>query len=83
MLIDQFANQATDDSQFYQMLGQMGEEQLDALVHQVVTQELGDLVVTPKEIDLLIDYVADVLADGLNLALHENMTIEDIKYYMN
>lgn len=83
MLIDKFVDHATADSQFYQMLKQMGEEQLDALVHQVVTQELGDLVVTPKEIDLLIDYVADVLADGLNLALHEDMTIEDIKYFIN
>ncbi|SFP79595.1 GPR endopeptidase [Caldicoprobacter faecalis] len=83
MLIDQFADQTSPGSQFYQMLKQMDEAQLDALVHQVVTQELGDLVVTPKEIDLLIGYVADVLADGLNLALHENMTIEDIKHFIN
>jgi spore protease len=83
LLIDEFSNQATPGSQFYQMLKQMDEDQLDSLVHQVVSQGLGDLVVTPKEIDLLIDYVADTLADGLNLVLHDNMTIEDVKHFMS
>jgi spore protease len=43
-----------------------------------VLEPLGDnLVVTPKEIDEFIDDVAEVVAKGLNLALHPGMTMED------
>ena len=41
------------------------------------------MVVTPKETDLMIDYIADILADGLDLALHENMSLEDVKHFLN
>ena len=40
-------------------------------------------MVTPKETDLMMDYIADILADGLDLALHKNMTIEDINHFLN
>ncbi len=83
LLLDEFTNQTTPGSQFYEMLKQMDETQLDTLVQQVVYKGLGDLVVTPKEIDLLMDYVADILADGLDMALHENMTLEDVKRFIN
>ncbi len=83
LMIDEFKNQAGPISSFYQTLERMDETQLDIMVQQVVSQELGDMVVTPKETDLMIDYIADILADGLDLALHENMSLEDVKHFLN
>jgi len=83
LMMDEFTNQAGPGSSFYQMFKQMDEEQLDAMVQQVVSRSMGDLVVTPKETDLMMDYIADILADGLDLALHKNMTIEDINHFLN
>lgn len=37
----------------------------------------NNLMVTPKEIDEFVDDIAQVLAKGLNVALHPTMTIED------
>ena len=36
------------------MLKAMDQSQLDAMVNQVLSQDMGDLVVTPKEVDTLL-----------------------------
>ena len=42
----------------------------------------NDMVVTPKEIDVISEDCAKIIADGINLALHKNMTLEEINAYM-
>lgn len=42
----------------------------------------GELVVTPKDIDIVIDRTAKVIANGINLAIHENLTIDEIESYV-
>ena len=41
-----------------------------------------DLVVTPKEIDVLARDAAGILADALNLALHDHVSLEEIRACM-
>ena len=41
----------------------------------------GDMVVTPKNIDELVAQAASVLALGLNLALHKNLSVEEIRAF--
>ena len=43
---------------------------LRSLVSEVVQEHFGPLIVTPKEIDLIIDDAAEMLADGINRMLH-------------
>ncbi len=50
---------------------------------EVLTEALGDLVVTPKEIDLLIDDAAGIIADGINLAIHNGLSLEDVSRYLH
>lgn len=45
-------------------------------------EKLGEMVVTPKEIDILIEDSARILADGLNMALHHNISLEEVRAYM-
>jgi spore protease len=40
-------------------------------------------MVTPKEIDRLIDDIAIVIASGLNLALHPSIGPDDMDRYVN
>ena len=40
---------------------------------------LGELVVTPREVDELVGKVAKILADGLNMALQPRLSIEEIQ----
>ncbi|MEE0945118.1 MAG: GPR endopeptidase [Clostridia bacterium] len=41
-----------------------------------------NLVVTPKEIDLVIDRAAKTIANGINMAAHPDLTIEEIESYV-
>ncbi len=46
------------------------EEALDALVRETVRARFGDMIVTPKDIDLMIGDAAGILAEGVNRMLH-------------
>ena len=52
---------------------------MDALISRVTAQGLGELVVTPREIDDMIGKVGEIIADGLNLALQDKLTEEEIQ----
>ena len=58
------------------------EERLAACVERVVTQRLGDLIVTPREVDALVERMAGIVAEGVNLALHPELTEGEIAQLM-
>ena len=53
---------------------------VDSLVERITRHGLGDLVVTPREVDEMVGRVARLLADGLNLALQPGLSLEEIQY---
>lgn len=63
--------------------GQDQEQVVDALIQRVVTEQLGDLVVTPREVDTLIEHMADIVATGINQALHPQLDPAEISLLMS
>lgn len=55
---------------------------VDASILSEGTYNRGELVLTPKDIDLVIDRAAKVIANGINLAVHKNLTIDEIESYV-
>lgn len=47
-----------------------------------IPEELAPLMVTTKDIDLVIERTAKTVANGINLALHRDMTLRDIESYV-
>ena len=62
--------------------GDVDEEQLTACVEHVVTGELGEMIVTPREVDALVERMAGVVAEGINLALHPRLTRSEVAQLM-
>ena len=58
------------------------EEKLMACVERVVSERLGDLIVTPREVDALVERMAGIVAEGINLALHPGLDEADIAQLM-
>ena len=56
----------------YDKINNMSQEEKYALIKDVLNPYVGDLVVTPKEIDAIISSVSDVVAQGINHALHND-----------
>ena len=40
-------------------------------------------MVTPKEVDLIINDISLVVANGLNIALHPGIGFDDVNRYIN
>ncbi|HPT82584.1 MAG TPA: GPR endopeptidase [Limnochordia bacterium] len=53
------------------------------LLGQVLDPYFGSMIVTPKEIDLLIDEVADVVTGALNIAFHEGVSYDEVFKYLS
>lgn len=56
----------------------------DKILHSgKISQEILNFTTTPKEIDILIRKAAEVVSNGINFALHDNITFEDIDIFVN
>lgn len=55
----------------------LSEQSVQEAINHALFEKLGDMIVTPKEIDMLVSDAADIVADGINMALH-NMSPEEI-----
>ena len=61
----------------------MLQEKMQKMLGGVNEVEGADMIVTPKEIDSVVDDLAHIIADGLNIALHEHITLEEAHRYMH
>lgn len=63
------------------MVGTLDEKEKRDLILEVL-QPLGmNLIVTPKEIDAFVEGIGNILANGLNMALHGNIDVENVTSY--
>jgi len=65
-------------SRFLGLIGGLSPEEKRQLIHEVLTPLGQNLIVTPKEVDAFVADIGKVVADGLNCALHEAVTIENV-----
>ncbi|MBQ7901927.1 MAG: GPR endopeptidase [Clostridia bacterium] len=64
---------AGEDSQLYKSIKNLENENRLTLIKHVLNPFVGSLIVTPTEIDSIIDHVSMIIAEGINLALVGNI----------
>ncbi|MBE6138237.1 MAG: GPR endopeptidase [Firmicutes bacterium] len=55
------------------MIGDLNEQEIRQLIFEVLTPVGYNLMVTPKEIDFLIDKLSYIIGEGINMSLHNNL----------
>ncbi|MDF2592795.1 MAG: spore protease [Clostridia bacterium] len=83
LVLDTMINETNKDSEFYKMLRDMNRDDKYKLIQEVLSPDFGNLMVTPKEVDRLIEDLSVVIADGLNVALHPGIDTKDLGRYIN
>ncbi|WP_340001885.1 GPR endopeptidase [Oceanobacillus sp. FSL K6-0127] len=63
------------------MVGGLSEDEKRKLISEVLTPIGHNLMVTPKEVDGFMIDMANVIANGLNAALHENVNVDNFASY--
>lgn len=53
------------------LVGTLKEDELGKLVSEVLTPIGYNLMVTPKEVDFILDKLSDLISDGINKSLHD------------
>jgi len=61
---------------------QQEEEHLTECVQRVVSERLGEMIVTPREVDALVERMAGIVAEGINQALHPALSAQEIAQLM-
>jgi len=56
-------------------IGNLKEEEIRELIFEVLTPIGYNMMVTPKEVDFIIDKTSELLANSINKALHKNFDI--------
>ncbi|MDQ0231576.1 GPR endopeptidase [Metabacillus malikii] len=67
--------------QFLGIVGGLEDEEKRKLIYEVLSPLGHNLMVTPKEVDLFIDDMANVIASGLNTALHQQVDQDNAGLY--
>ncbi len=65
---------------FLGMIGTLEDEEKRRLIQEVLSPIGHNLMVTPKEVDVFIEDMANLIANGINAALHESVTQENTGY---
>lgn len=55
------------------IIGTLSDDQMKQLIYEVLSPIGYNLMVTPKEIDFLIEKLSDIVAGGINMALHKSI----------
>lgn len=83
LVIDQMITEADKGGKFFEMLKEIDKNDKERMIKELLNPYVGDLVVTPKEVDMVIDAMAKILANGINIALQPALTISDINRFIN
>jgi len=83
MVIDDMIENSDRSKGFYSMLKSIDKDEKQKMIHEILNPYVGDLMVTPKEVDLVMDSISKVIANGINISLQPALELEDINRFMN
>lgn len=51
------------------------------LIKEVIDPKFGNFIVAPKDVDTIIDDISSVVANGINIAVNDGITLADVDRY--
>lgn len=84
-IIDSLLEETKDNLQtkgFYDMLNSLDKEEKFNMIKNLLSPYSSDMMVTPKDIDSLIEDLGKIIANSINISLHPAIDIADIDRYL-
>lgn len=63
-----------DKKELFGLIGNLNEDEVRSLIGEVLIPIGYNMIVTPKEIDFVIDKLSEIISGGINNSLHKNVT---------
>ena len=83
MVIEAFSKQTKVGSQFYNMLRELEKEEKYELIKEVLEPYSANIIVTPKGVDEIITNLSQIIANGINIAMHPGIDLKDVNRYIH
>lgn len=80
-MLEEMIAQTKKGSAFYEMLQSMDTDEKYKLIVEILNPYVGNMFVTPKEVDAVVDRLANIIANAINIALQPGITMEDINRF--
>ncbi|MCT4621182.1 MAG: GPR endopeptidase [Marinisporobacter sp.] len=82
LVVEELTNQASENSEFYKILKGMKDEDKYGLIKEVLEPYGANVIVTTKDIDMIIRNISQIIANALNIALHPGIDLKDVNRYL-
>lgn len=81
-MIEDMIGYVENGSDFYKMLQELGKDNRYPLIRDILDPYQGNMFVTPKEVDAVVERLSNIIANGINISLHKGITLDDINRYI-
>ena len=81
-IIEQMMKHTEIDSPLYLVLQESTDEEKYKMIVEMLGHYSDNMFVTPKNVDIVIDRLSNVIANAINIALHPGLDKDDINRYM-
>ena len=83
LVIDAFSKHTKVGTKFYNMLKELEKEEKYELIKEVLEPYSANIIVTPKGVDEIIANLSQIIANGINIALHPGIDLKDVNRYIH
>lgn len=80
-LVDGMLQNAPNDT-FYNMLKEVSKQEKYEMFRDILAPQMGNLFVTAKDIDEIMDYLGRIIFNSINIAIHPGIHSTDINKYV-
>ncbi|WP_010239553.1 GPR endopeptidase [Clostridium arbusti] len=82
MVLDEMIRTSQEGGEFYDMLKSIDKNEKQKMIQEILHPYVGNLMVTPKEVDMVIDSISKIIANGINIALQPALDKDDINKFL-
>ncbi len=82
MMLNQMIASTDKGSEFFEMLKDLEDTEKYGLITEILNPYSGNMFVTPKEVDAVVERISGIIANSINIAVHTGITREDINRFM-
>jgi spore protease len=82
-LMIEMKKQAGKNTEIFDMIDRFNEQEKYQLIKEVLYPYVGNMFVTPKEIDAVIKRLSNIIASSLNIMLQPNLEFDEITKFLS
>ena len=82
-MLESMIDSAQTGSDFYQMLKDLESEDKYRMITEILDPYAENMFVTPKEVDAIIERLANIIGNSINIAVHPGIDVTDINRFKN